>query len=758
MNANRILSVSTICLAGIGMLYAQEPEVLYADTLPGQQPFDEKVLEEITVVGDKPIIQASADKVTYIMEEDPSAQTATASDMLRKVPMITVDADGNIKLKGESNFQIYLNGKPNPALSANYKDILKAMPASMIKKVEVITDPGAKYDAEGVGGIINIITESQAKVNGYSATVTATGSRQNIGGGVNAMAKFNKVSLNLNYNHSYNMIDGMQQTSSIEYLKNNTDHLYKATTEMDLHNNFDFGGLQAAWEPNDKNLFTASANLFNVNLPFSTRVNYGMYDIAGNKQWSYASLSDFKHKYLSYTLGANWQHNFNSPEHNIVLLYQYSRNMSHQTETSIYDDYANYPGTLPGLRQDTKYPDNEHTFQFDYTLPFAQKHTLETGAKYIMRRNTGDTYRYNSEDGIAWIYDEAMSVSMKQHQDVVAVYGAYTGKFAAWTVKGGLRYEYTRLSSKFLTPGHTDFSQNLNDLVPNVMINYTMPDYSSLRLSYQMRITRPSLEQLNPYHKETSTLNFTYGNPELVSQKANNVSLTYSNFSLPVQLNVSLGYNYTDRMILDYRYLGADGVMYTTYGNYGHCNRGTLFVYASYPIIQGMRLSVNTGVDYKDYKSGKVNVHNHGWGWNAGGDFSYEMPWDLELSAYGGAGSMGVTFQGKGASWNYHGLGLTKSLLNEKRLRITLSATNFCTPTRTFGDVNYTPDIITRNVSKMSLWNVGVSVSYRIGSFNQRMKTTTKTIYNDDVNQSSSGSGIGSMPTNGAGQGSAPGM
>lgn len=734
----KTLILSSLCLTVSGMAIAQES--VYTDSIPS---FDDKILEEVVVTGTKPLIQTSADKVTYNMDEDPSAQTSTVADAMRKVPMVTVDADGNIKLNGESNFQIYLNGKPNPALTSNYKMILKAMPASVIKKIEVLTEPGAKYDAEGVGGIINIITDTQSNLDGWTATITATGTRQNIGGGVSALAKVKNVTVDLNYNHSYNMMDDMTQNSSIEYMNNPINHRYSSAASFDVHNNFDYGGMQLSWEPNTSNLLTANANLFNINTPLETIMTYDMLNKAEERLWGYKSKYDVSQKYLNYTIGANWQHNFKAEGHNIIFLYQYSHNSSKTNSTTTYGDYFNYDEPIPGIRQLENNPENEHTFQLDYTLPFSMKHTLEFGGKYIMRRNHGDSNRYDSTNGIDWVYNATASLFMNQHQDVAAVYGAYTGKFGEWLVKGGMRYEYANLSSKFKTPGHDDFSQDLNDLVPNAMIAYSLPDYSSIRLSYQMRITRPGMEQLNPYRTVESPMSVRYGNPELVSQKANNIALTYTNFSLPVQLNLTLSYNYTDRMIQKYQFANSDGIVNSTYGNYGYSNQGSLFAYLAYPITTGMRLSVNAGVNYKNFKSSKVDVHNHGWGWNAGGDFTYQMPWDFELSAYGGAGNMGVTFQGKSSVWSYHGLGVTKSLLTEKRMRITLTASNFCTPTRRWTQTISTPDIISTSDVKMSYWNIGVTVSFRLGKFDSKVKRTDKSIQNDDINSSSSNTGGG---------------
>lgn len=746
MNKLAFSVISLTILASALHINAQEAsgfEPVYADSVA----IDEDLLDEVVVTASKPLVQIQSDKVTYNMEEDPTAQASSAIDAMRKVPMLSVDADGNIKLKGESNFKIYLNGKPDPSLSSNYKDILRAMPASSIRKIEVITDPGAKYDAEGVGGIINIITISRTKLDGYSATFTLSGGPKAISGGVNAMGRIGKVSLNLNYNHSYNMNNGMRQESSSIYYNNPIEHRYTTFAKFDMHNNFDFGSVQASWEPDSLNLFTVNGNIFSVGVPLNTHADYNMYTQEGSSLWSYKSKLLMDINYLNYTIGTNWQHNFSSPDHNIVLLYQYAHNRQRDYRTNIYEDYINYPQTIPGLHSEIEYPDNEHTFQADYTLPLQEKkHIIEAGAKYIMRRNFGTTRQFTSADGIEWILDPSESVDLTQHQDVAAVYGAYTGRYGALSAKGGIRYEYAHLSSKFHTPGHEDFSQDLNDIVPDAMLTYSLPDYSSIKLAYQMRITRPGMTELNPYKIQQTPLNVTYGNPELLSQKSNNVSLTYSNFTLPVQINFSASYTYTDKMILSYNFLGDDGISYTTYGNYGHCNQGALYTYLGYPIIPGMRLGINAGVNYADYKSGRVGVHNHGWGWNIGGDYSYEMPKDFTLSAYGGAGRANVNFQTQGSVWSYHGLGITKSLLPEKRLRITLSAMNFCTPKQHYTQTVLSDAMKITNKTTFNTWNVSLSVSYRIGSLTSGAKSTAKNVNNDDVMKSQS-STPGSMPS-----------
>ena len=189
----------------LGKLYMQE---------------DNQRLGEVTVTAQKPLVKAEIDKLTYSLEDDPEAQTNNTLEMLRKVPMVTVDGDDQIQLKGSTNFKIYMNGKPSNLLSNNPAEVLKSMPANSVKNIEVITDPGAKYDAEGIGGIINIITTKNA-LQGYTGTVRVNGSSLGrVGGGGYISLKAGKFGLTANYNYNYNREPWNESTSIREDLEN----------------------------------------------------------------------------------------------------------------------------------------------------------------------------------------------------------------------------------------------------------------------------------------------------------------------------------------------------------------------------------------------------------------------------------------------------------------------------------------------------------------------------------------------------------
>lgn len=220
-----------------------------------------EALEEVVITGRRPVIEATGDKVAYNLTEDPNTQTHTVLEMLRKVPMVTVDAQDNIYINGQSNFKIYLNGKEDPMLGQNASTILKSLPATSIKRIEVILDPGAKYDAEGVGGILNIITETQASTDGQMATITVGGGANNAQASVYGMAKKNKVTASVDVSY-YKRFGYREDKGGIE--RETFDVPSPTVTRQEIaqrqNNHFVNGNARLSWEPNDKNLFTISAS------------------------------------------------------------------------------------------------------------------------------------------------------------------------------------------------------------------------------------------------------------------------------------------------------------------------------------------------------------------------------------------------------------------------------------------------------------------------------------------------------------------
>lgn len=711
---------------------------------------DANELEEVVITAKKPVIQQEADKLTYNMEEDSKAQTQSVLDAMRSVPMLSVDGDGNIQLKGSGNFKIYMNGKPDPSLDSNYKDILRALPASSIKKIEVITEPGAKYDAEGVGGIINIITTSSTRLEGYSVSLNARGGTDSAGGGVNALTKVGKVSMNLNYMYSHQFGSPSTQEQRTEYLHNDREHLYTMRMYPKQKGSFQMGSFQLAWEPDTLNLVTVNANLMGFGGHLKFGADYNMADIRGQQVWSYKGLQDYDINYTSLNASTSYQHTFpGDKEHNIIFSFLYSYGGQRTDLISQYYDLVNYTEPLPGTKSLSRYPSNEYTLQVDYTLPFLKRHKFEAGGKYIFRRNHGDTYGANEDTPGVWTEDPANTVDLRQFQDVGALYAAYTGKFSPFTIKAGLRYEYTHMGARFSTEGYDDYTRNLSNLVPNALVSCNLPGNNTVSATYQMRISRPSVEQLSPHRTSMSPLDVSYGNPALSSVRFNKVGISYSNYMLPVQVSFNADYTVSNNRIEEYTFLGEGGVLNSTRDNIGRYRGLTLFTYLAFNRVRGLRLSVSGSANYEDYRADKIDARNHGWGYNVNINANYELPLNFEVFAWGGLGDGGVGLQTTGMKYNYHGIGIAKSLLKEKRLRISLNAQGIFTPHTTYDYSKTGPDYIQYTHSRNRSWSLTLGVTWRLGNFNSMVRSVDKSIENDDV-LSSGGSGVGGMkqPTN----------
>ena len=173
-----------------------------ADSLRADSIYKSLELQDVVVVQQKSLVKSDIDKLTYDIESDPDSKSNTILEMLRKIPMVTVDGEDNIQVNGSSSFKVYVNNKPNQMMSNNPKEVLKSMPATSIKKIEVITNPGPKYDAEGVGGILNIITHNQG-IEGYTATFSGSVSNRGAAGSTYATVKSGKLTMSANYNYQY---------------------------------------------------------------------------------------------------------------------------------------------------------------------------------------------------------------------------------------------------------------------------------------------------------------------------------------------------------------------------------------------------------------------------------------------------------------------------------------------------------------------------------------------------------------------------
>ncbi len=687
----------------------------------------------VTVVAQKPLVKVEIDKLTYSLEDDPEAVTSNTLDMLKKVPMVTVDGEDKIQLKGSGNYKIYLNGKPSTLLSGeNAADALKSMPANSVKNIEVITEPGAKYDAEGIGGIINIITNRNT-LDGYTGTVRADASALGrFGGGGNVSVKVGKFGLTTNYNHRYNNSPWTDAESYQEKKEGEKEYITQ-TGKSKNKGPFQFGSLEASYEIDTLNLLTLGVNLFNGNIKnLSDQDVESQKPLAPELNYFYRNISDGKNNFGSTDVNLDYQHSTKKKDELLTLSYKFSHSPDGSKSSTYLENVDNYPyaDMFPRKDDNEAYTD-EHTGQVDYTTPLFKDHTLEVGVKYIYRQNVSDaTVRVYDEGTKQWELSP-LSTNLDHIQHIYSGYAGYAIKYKKFGYKAGVRAEGTNVDVEFKKRPEQNFKTDYFDVVPSATVSYMINMAQQVRLGYNMRIQRPSIWFLNPYVNERNPENISYGNPYLDSEKSHNVNFTYSMFSQKFNLNINGYYSFVNNAIERYTFINEDKIFASTYDNIGKRQNVGLYLYARWNPVQLFNITVNGGAGYVEYEAKSRGLQNDGFRGNVYSNAQVNLPKDFRVNVYGGYYSPWIMLQGKGGSQFFTGLNLSKDFLNRK-LTVTLSANNPFWKTIKYESNTEDETFKYKNVNHWSARDFSVRVSYTFGNLKGQIKKVRRGISNDD--------------------------
>ena len=714
-------------------------------------------LRQVVVKAQKPLVKADIDKIAYSIEDDPDSHTNSVLEMLRKVPMVTVDGEDNIKVNGKSSFKVYVNGRPNKMMSDNPKDVLKSLPANTVKRIEVITNPGPKYDAEGVGGVINIITTEGRGLEGY--TVTMSGEGFNLGGsaGVFGTIKKGGLTVSARYNFAHISKDGSSNGSTMKALGNLTDASSDivSETENDIRVKFHSAAMEASYEIDTLRLVSAEFSMWG-NDGRSNTVNTASATspLTGAGLYSYGQMNRSADSYFSINGGVDYQRSFAGVKDRMLTVsYRLSMTPSESDMTVDYrnmkttSDWQDFTDALRNQWTDGSHGTTEHTAQADFTTPIARIHTLETGVKYIYRNNRSEDDRYERAIGTedAFEPDVDHSSHYRHRNDIVAAYAGYGLNVGRWSGRLGLRYEHTTQKVSYLLGRGSDFRKDFDDLVPSGSIGYKLTDMQNLRLGYNMRIYRPGISYLNPYFDDKNPMAVSQGNPDLVSEKTHSLNLTYSNFTQKVNMNLSAGYSFANNSIESFSEMVEDvtlvplglqnptgkNVMYTTYRNIGHTRSVDLSAYFNWNVTSALRVYANLSGSYSYYDDGH-GLRNDGWNMFTYGGTQLSLPKDWRFSFNIFYMTPPVSLQGKTGEWLNYGMNVSKSFL-KKRLTVSAFAQNpfkECWRNSSFVE---TPTFRSENWSMNPVRRYGVSVSFRIGELSAGVKKAERSISNDDV-------------------------
>lgn len=733
----------------IGKLPTKKELVLDADkvvelgTILTQDAGQSLATAEVVVA--RPLVKSQIDRLVYSMSDDPDAQTNTMLEMLRKVPLVTVDGQDKITVNGKANFKVYVNGKPNKMMSDNPSVVLKSFPASVVKKVEVITDPGAKYDAEGTSGILNIVTATEATTTGYTVTPTLSWSNRGWGGNIFGMVQIGKLTLSAH--GGVNGENSLRNTteSERELILDPVNHLLKTKGESYNHGTYGFGGLDASYDISKHDLLSVSSSIY-----AGRQKGHGLSStfLTGNAGtvYSYDNVNHRDSRYHGINTSVDYQHQFGKENQNLTVSYRFSSDLRNNKTLNVYDNLQSVPFALKDRRIDPDNKSQEHTAQIDFTSPLGENHTLSVGAKYIYRLNRSDNEEYSRLAGTAtdFLPDVAQSLLYRHRTDISAGYTEYIYRLKRFSLRSGLRFESSHIRVTYPNGSRAAFSTRLNDWVPSLNLGYNLTDTQLLRLGYNLRIGRPDIYYLSPYVNHLSPEKISYGNPNLESETAHNFQLNYSLFSQKFSVNFSATYSTSYNGLTFYSFM-KDGVEHSTSGNFLHSKQWSFDTYLNVNPWKSTAFTLNGNLKYSDLKSYRTNDHNYGFSGNIFAMFRQDLPWKLKFALGAGATWGDISLQGQGSEFKYYFLNLSRSFLEEDRLTVTLNGFNIFNPRQTLKNTTQTTmfrsseSYVIHGLSRVSL-----GISWRFGKLRAVVKKTARSIENSDVKTGSSSQESGS--------------
>ena len=688
-----------------------------------------KELESVVIKAQKQLIKQDIDRIGYDVQADEESKTQTVMDMLRKVPMVSVDGEDNITVKGNSNYKIYKNGHYDPNLSKNAKEVLKSMPASMVKRIEVITDPGAREDAEGVDAILNIVMMDCSKLDGITGVVSATYTSLNHPNFYTSLTgQMGKMLLSVDYGYggmSSKETENSQVTERT-FLETGNHLLAKSagSNPGDIH----YANLNASYDLDSLNLLSASFGgyFYKLNVQgdgqqsLSNASNQPIYSFS-NHYW----MPGYSHH--SWNGRLDYEHKTRLKGERITLSYMLALTRQHTDQENTYTDLVNAPFSYSGSLQTERERFTEHTLQADWLRPLGKGHKLEIGTKYIDRNNNS----HNTQD-----FKGSLPTTENQFEHttrVIAGYADYIYNSNKWSARAGLRYEFSHLKGSYPDGSSSSFSHSLNDWVPQASLKYQLTESQSLKLNYTTSINRPGISYLNPA-VVTSPSVVQQGNPLLVSSHSQSIALIYMYIGTRLTLQLAPSYRFSNGGIASIQTAKND-VRYLTFDNIQHYRRFGFEQYVQWKPFDGTTLVVNNNLRYEHYENPNLGYRTFGWSDNYYANLTQQLPWKLQLyiSSYGKIGRSPSTVYNMQHSWFGYYFSLQRSFLKDDRLTVRLSANAPFNKQWSMEAEVVNGDFYDHQTSWNRARSFSLSLTWRFGSLKASVKKTEHSIENDDV-------------------------
>ncbi len=689
---------------------------------------DSKMLQGVTITHNKkaPLIQSKSDRIIYNAGADISNKAGTASDVMRKVPLLTVEPDGQLKMRGNSNFKVLLNGIPSPVMAKNLKEALKMIPASSIASIEVITNPSAKYEAEGAAGIINVITKKKMSGNNGSIDLSAGNLEQTGNLALNIIR--NKLTYELLLNASYKK--EYQKSTMERNSLSSGPHTGTLLQERDTRqrDNGGYAGFTTTYTIDSLQKIGTSISYWTGKWPEKDNL-YNRYQTSSQTS-EYKQYSNKYGKYNFFDLSLNYQKKFRKPGQELQVTGMWSR--SRDLSEYITDQFT-MNGT-PVFREQSPNSgtSKDWNLQADYIHPLNKsgKHVAEIGVRYTRSSNKNDYSVYNSHLPV----DPARSNGMNYFQDIYAFYISTNIRpdSGNWAIRPGLRFEYTKLGASY-NATNPPFGVSFSNWVPSLLISRYLNDNQEIKINYTERIRRPWIWDLNPYVDASDPMNKTAGNPGLKPELNRMLELGHSyDENNGFSLNSAIYYNTNSNAIEQITTLDTSGVSFTTSQNIAANKRLGANMNASFTPAPGWSLNAGGEVFYLKFDAPSMQLQSKGTFYNLHLNTTYGLPENFSILVAGEYSNGFITLQGTNAANYSYRLAVRKELF-DKKASLTLATNNPFQRHFLQKSTATSPTFESNTSGRFYNRSVTLSFSWQFGGFKERNDNGTSSFDEDNA-------------------------
>jgi len=650
-------------------------------------------LQTVTVTSSAQLIENKIDKVVFNAEKDLTSQGGVATDVLKKIPQVSVDVDGNVELAGSASIKFLINGKPSTAFGSNIADVLASIPASQIKSIEVITNPGAKYDAQGLGGIINIILK-QSKVKGINGNVSLTAGTRNENGSFNFNARKGDLGFNAFLSGNSRLAATLPTTS--ERLSVDTAAKNDLSLQQDGSSRFKRHGMETGfgfdWTYKKKNNFNGSFRYGDFGNSSMNMVNQLQLVTAQNGGGILSSIATVNHStnksaFNGFDVEFGYKRTFDKEDQELEI----AVNSSFEKNRGIA---SNYQSLLPqdsvyyGTNSSNPGKENETEITIDYAQPLKEDVNLGIGGKMVFTNINGSSDVNAFEPSSkSYLFDTSLSNSLNYKQQVYAVYAELSfpvGKL--FETKLGGRYERTEISSFFSNAQTQAGKHGYNTFVPSIFFLRKLGEKETIKLSYSKRIERPDYNDLNPFINTTDPKNISAGNPLLLPELGHRFELSYNHsFKKAGSFTITAGYRMNEHdiqpFIVFYPSLKVGDSVYTNVAVNTRQNIGVeknIGVNAFVDLRPNDKLTLRSNLSF--FRRHTINALDPGFNSNSFNyrfnlNASYQFSKTLAGEFFGNFNSARHEAQGTYPSFTSYSFAVRKQFWN-KKASLALSASN----------------------------------------------------------------------------------